>query len=349
MEFERTAFEQRKRDHIKLALDAANQAAGLSRLDHVHLIHEALPDLDFQDVSLQADCLGKPMATPFYVAGMTAGHADAPRLNRLLAQACARRGWAMGVGSQRRELESGEDGELDGWKGIRAESPGLVLFANLGISQAIRSSIGAIVRLTENLEAQALVIHLNALQEALQPEGTPQFRGGLKRLAQLCQELAIPVVLKETGCGFSRQTLLRLNGLGLAAVDVSGLGGTHWGRIEGARAGEGSVQAKAAETFEGWGEPTAECVLNAREALSMPTEIWASGGVRSGLDSAKLIALGAHRVGYAKPALEAALGGPENLGFWMETQEYELRVALFCTGRGSPEQLREGDAAWTKV
>jgi isopentenyl-diphosphate delta-isomerase len=349
MEFERNAFEQRKRDHIAHALDSANQAAGLSRLDRVHLVHEALPDLDFSEVSLASLCLGKPAATPFYVAGMTAGHADAPGINLALAEACEARGWAMGVGSQRRELEAGETGELDHWKQIRAAHPRLALFANLGISQAIRSDMARILRLAENLTAQALVIHLNALQEALQPEGTPQFKGGLKRLEQLCKELPIPVVLKETGCGFSRRTLARLRSIGLAAVDVSGLGGTHWGRIEGARAVSGSVQALASESFADWGEPTAECVLSAREALAPATEIWASGGVRSGLDAAKLIALGAHRVGYAKPALEAALGGTESLARWMEVQEYELKVALFCTGRATPRELRQGEQAWTRA
>lgn len=336
-------FEGRKRDHIRHALNPAHQAAGLSGLDRVHLRHEALPDLDFRDVRLDSTCLGRLAPTPFYVAGMTAGHSDASKINRTLALACAERGWAMGVGSQRRELEAGDGGKLDHWKELREEAPGLVLFANVGISQLISSDPSDVRKLVDSVQAQALAVHLNALQEVLQPEGTPSFKGALEALRRTCTEIGIPVVLKETGCGFSPRTLKKVAELGLTAVDVSGLGGTHWGRIEGARSDEASVQARAAATFADWGEPTVDSVIAAREALPK-TEIWASGGIRSGLDAAKLIALGSHRVGYAKPALEAALLGPEALRSWMEQQEFELKVALFCTGCASPLKLREAGA-----
>lgn len=353
-------FEGRKKEHIQLALDPAHQAFHSSGLDSIRLIHEALPDLDLEDVRLEASCLGRSARTPFYVAGMTAGHADAARLNRTLALACQKRGWAMGVGSQRRELESHPGGSLgdchDNWKALRQEAPDLVLFANLGIAQIIHARVTDIRDLVRSLNAQALAVHLNALQEAMQPEGTPQFRGAMNALERVIGELAafeIPVLLKETGCGFSRSTLERVLKLPLAAVDVSGLGGTHWGRIEGARAAPESLQAKAAVTFANWGVPTADSVREARAVLGSSgrveagrarhadPEIWASGGVRSGLDAAKLIALGADRIGYAKPALEAALAGPEALDRWMELQEFELKVALFCTGSRTPQALRE--------
>jgi isopentenyl-diphosphate Delta-isomerase len=200
-----------------------------------------------------------------------------------------------------------------------------------------------------------LVIHLNALQEALQPEGTPQFQGALEALSSIFSELSVPLVLKETGCGFSRQTLGRIaerfslsfGKAELAALDVSGLGGTHWGRIEGARSPKQSVFQEAAETFANWGIPTVDAVLNATEALrGKKTEIWASGGVRTGLDAAKLIALGAHRVGFAQPVLEHALKGEDALNAWMEVREYELRVALFCTGSSSVSKLRLKEDVW---
>jgi isopentenyl-diphosphate Delta-isomerase len=272
-------FEDRKRDHLRHALDPANQASDRLGLDRIHLFHEALPDLDFSQIQLSSTCLGDPAPTPFYVAGMTAGHPDAPALNRALAVACARRGWAMGVGSQRRELEAlvlgdgsfaAAQGGIDQWARLRDEVPGLALFANIGVSQLARVPVSRVRALVEAIRATALVVHANALQEALQPEGTPNFSGALEALRELCRELGTPVVLKETGCGFSRRTLERLADVGLAAVDVSGLGGTHWGRIEGARAREqvpGGVQALAAETFAGWGEPTPESVLSARAAL----------------------------------------------------------------------------------
>jgi isopentenyl-diphosphate delta-isomerase len=340
-------FEGRKREHLQHALNPAHQAIGLTGLDRVQLAHEALPDLDFQEVKIESRCLGRPSPTPFYIAGMTAGHAEAPKLNRVLAYACAERGWAMGVGSQRRELPefstSSESPDL--WAGLRKDVPKLVMFANIGVSQLIRSPLASVRRLVDSLQAQALVVHANALQEALQPEGTPQFKGALPALRKVCAEIGVPVVLKETGCGFSAATLRRLAGIGLAAIDVSGLGGTHWGRIEGARAGDGSLQGTASETFAEWGESTVDSVVAARRELNgADTEIWASGGVRTGLDAAKLIALGAHQVGFAKPALEAALVGGDKLRQWMATREYELRVALFCTGSESPAALRADPA-----
>ncbi len=343
-----TLFEERKRDHLRHALDPANQALGLSGLDAIQLHHDALPELDFDEVELTSSCLGLPLRAPFFVAGMTAGHAEASDLNLKLARACRDRGWAMGVGSQRREL----DGEVvDDWKWLRKEVPELVLFANLGLSQVRLATTDQIRRVVEGLGAQALCIHLNALQECMQPEGTPQFRGGLARIVELTRALPVPVVLKETGCGFSARTLNRVADFLIGAVDVSGLGGTHWGRIEGARATatfsadqgrkDDAMRARAALVFGEWGESTVESVISASRILPARIEVWATGGVRSGLDAAKLIALGAHLVGYAKPALEAVTLGEPALQAWMQSQEFELKTALFCSGHSSPQQLRE--------
>jgi isopentenyl-diphosphate delta-isomerase len=348
-------FEGRKRDHIELSLKQDHQASGRSGLDQVRLEHEALPELDLEEVSLATECLGRPLATPFFVAGMTMGHTAAAGLNHRLARACADRGWAMGIGSQRREFESSElAAELarEG-RALREAAPGALLLANLGISQLVggtpESSSERVLRLLDSIEAQGLVIHLNALQEALQPEGTPRFRGGIRAIEGLVARIhragpGIPVVVKETGCGISEATARRLGSAGVAAIDVSGLGGTHWGRIEGARATAGSLRSTAAGTFADWGIPTLESVRAASKALSANAgfgySIWASGGVRNGLDAAKLIATGAHRVGFAQPALRAAMEGDESLLRWMEQMEFELRVALFCTGSASTGALR---------
>jgi isopentenyl-diphosphate delta-isomerase len=340
-------FKKRKQDHISHSLSAPNQAVGLSGLESIHLNHEAIPDLDFEEIKLEAPCLGRLLATPFNVVSMTAGHTDALSINRTLAHACQERGWAMGVGSQRRELEAGTG--IDDWKTLRQEAPQLALFANIGISQLIKAKVADIRRLVEELDVQALCVYLNALQEVIQPEGAPQFKGAWQALETLCRELGRPVIVKETGCGFHKLTLRRLARIvpaAPAAVDVSGLGGTHWGRIEGARAGANSLHQAAAATFANWGESTVNSVLAARETLGPQTETWASGGVRSGLDAAKLIALGARRVGYAKPALEAALKGPIELRRWMGLQEYELRIALFCADSATPAELRNKVYAW---
>jgi isopentenyl-diphosphate delta-isomerase len=339
-------FETRKQSHLDLALRPEVQATDASALDGVRLEHDALPEIDLSEVRLATPFLKgaarRDLATPFFVSGMTAGHAAAATVNERLAAACANRGWIFGIGSQRRELDPSRP-VIDGWSGLKANSPGLVVLGNLGLSQAVGTSISAVKKLAQNAEADAFCIHLNALQEVLQPEGTPTFAGGIKALRALTTKLGLAVVLKETGCGFSARTLEKIRLLKLAAVDVSGLGGTHWGRIEGLRAERGgdAVRAHAAKTFANWGVTTVDSVRLAAKILPKTTEIWASGGVRSGLDAAKLIALGATRVGFAKPALEAALAGEGELARWMETVEFELRTALFCTGNRSPAELRK--------
>ncbi len=331
-------FESRKVDHIRLALSEKNQASGLSGLQGVRLIHEALPDLDFSEVTLSLKSLGRKIPTPFLISSMTAGHAASPNLNLRLARACSEKGWRMGVGSQRREI--GDASASAEWKKIRRTVPKVALLGNLGITQLIQTKTADIERLVDALEAEAMIIHLNALQECLQPEGTPRFKGGLKALEKLAAKLPVPVVVKETGCGFSLATLRRLCGTGIAAVDVSGLGGTHWGRIEGERAKPGDVQSAAAETLKAWGISTAESM---RSALSVKEdyEIWASGGVRSGLDAAKLLAMGARTVGFAQPILQAALLGEEELLGKMSLLEFELKTAMFCTGSANVMDMQK--------
>lgn len=331
-------FESRKADHIRLSLTEKNQAAGESGLDQVQLIHEALPDLDFNQGSLLTTSLGKKLATPFLISSMTAGHTESLDLNRLLAQAAAAQGWRMGVGSQRRELN--DKAAAQEWKQIRKSAPKVMLLGNLGLAQLIQNKTSEIERLVEALEADAMIIHLNALQECLQPEGTPNFRGGVKALERLCKQLSVPVVVKETGCGFSRATLKRLRGLGIAAVDVSGLGGTHWGRIEGDRNLSKDIRKEASHTLKDWGISTVAAV---NDAISLKTdyEVWASGGVRSGLDAAKLLAMGSTTVGFAMPILEAALKGQEALLHKMALTEYELKTVLFCTGAKTVSEMQK--------
>ena len=195
----------------------------------------------------------------------------------------------------------------------------------------------------DSIQAQALFIHLNSLQECIQPEGTTDFKGSFNVIEKLSSKLSVPVIIKETGCGFSFKTLKRLKSTKIAAVDISGLGGTHWGRIEGDRAMAGSVHFQAAKTFQNWGISTVESVLNANKALGKkPTfELWASGGVRTGLDAAKLIAMGAKAIGLAKPALEKALIGQHSLIEWMSQVEYELKTAMFCTGSKDIKNLSQ--------
>lgn len=331
-------FEHRKKEHISLALDPLNEARGENGLDEIELVHEALPEVDFSSVSLKTKALGLSLPTPFYVNSMTAGHHGAIDINATLAASANETGWLMGVGSQRRELD--DPNAHREWQTLRKKVPNVQLISNIGLSQLIDTPVSAIERLVDNCEAVALFVHTNPLQECIQPEGTPQFKGGLKALKNLCKKIKVPIILKETGCGFSKDTLKRLNDVGLYAVDISGYGGTHWGRIEGKRKNTNDLLSHSSETFKHWGINTFQSMQNAIKAKP-DFEIWGSGGVRSGLDAAKLLALGATLVGFAKPMLQAAINGKDDVVALMKRFEYELKIALFCTGNQNIKQFQE--------
>lgn len=332
-------FESRKADHIRLALSEVTQATGGSGLDSVRLTHEAMPDLDFSEISIATKLFGKPAGSPMFVSSMTAGHAGSLNLNMVMAQVCEKRGWPMGVGSQRRQLT---DRSVDAeWSKLRKAVPRVRLFGNIGLAQVIESPVADVRRLADTLEAEAMIVHLNPLQECMQPEGTPSFKGGLQALSKLVRELGLPVIVKETGCGISKGTLRRLSGIGVFAVDVSGYGGTHWGRVEGGRSNPAAMRARAAATFGEWGIGTVESLVAGVELGKKDYEMWASGGVRSGLDAAKLLALGASHVGFAKPVIEAALEGEEALDERLALFEFELKTALFCTGSRTIDELKD--------
>lgn len=338
MSVDYSQFEQRKLDHIELAMMPSNQALEHNGLDGIALRHEALPDLDFNKIDISSSRFGQKVLKPFLVSSMTAGHQAGVGINQTFAEACHEMKWAMGVGSQRRELTDPTAG-LE-WQEIRKLYPKLTLYSNLGAAQLITSPLEDVLRLAESLWANAFIIHCNPLQECIQPEGTPQFKGIWQALEALVSATPLPIIVKETGCGFTQPTLKRLNDIGIAAVDVSGLGGTHWGRIEGHRATNHPIQQQAAETFKHWGVKTPVSVYQAA-ALSPKFEVWGSGGVRHGLDAAKLFALGASAVGFAKPVLEAALKSVDELIKTMQTIEYELKVAMFCTGSERLSMLQE--------
>ncbi|PWU20532.1 MAG: type 2 isopentenyl-diphosphate Delta-isomerase [Bdellovibrio sp.] len=323
-------FEARKQDHIRIALSEAVQTRAASGLDEICLLHEAIPDLDFSEVDLSSTFFGRRSPVPFYVSSMTAGHPEAPKINSILVRAASRRGWPMGVGSQRRELT--DPAAAKEWRDLRRECPAAILLGNLGMAELIRARLEDIQRLVDHLEADAFFVHCNPLQEGLQAEGNPNYKGSYSALERVARALSIPVVVKETGCGFSRQTMERLKTSGVAAVDVAGLGGTHWGRVEGYRNPAGHLLHESAKNFADWGIPTVQSILWAKE-VGGDFDVWASGGIRHGLDAAKVLSLGADRVGIAQPLLAAALQGEEQLDHLMSRFEFELRLALFCTGQ----------------
>ncbi|NOZ29020.1 MAG: type 2 isopentenyl-diphosphate Delta-isomerase [Chloroflexi bacterium] len=334
----RSSHERRKADHIRINLEEDVQFPRLTTgLERYRFVHVALPELDLEAVDLSSMLLGKRLAIPLLISPMTGGTAEAARINRNLAQAAQACGLAMGLGSQRTGLEVSET--ADTFR-VRDVAPDILLLANLG---AIQLNYGYTVehcrRAVEMIEADALILHLNALQEALQSDGNWNWSGLLSRIERVCRELTVPVVVKEVGWGISGDVARRLVDAGVAAIDVAGAGGTSWSLVEMHRATT-ERRRRLAAAFADWGIPTAEALVAVRRsAPGIP--IIASGGIRTGIDVAKCLALGAEAVGMASPLLKAAAVSAEAVIAEVETLATELRVAMFCAGAGDVAALRE--------
>jgi isopentenyl-diphosphate Delta-isomerase len=334
---------RRKREHLELALEGGPGSASGPGWADVRLVHEALPELDLEDIDLAVDLLGRRLAAPLVIAGMTGGHEQAGKVNATLARAAERHGLAMGLGSQRAALERPE---LAGTYAVaRDEAASAFLIANVGAAQLIaqpgREPLGleAVRRAIDMVRADALAIHLNFLEESIQPEGDRRSRGCAAAIRSLAAGLELPVIAKETGAGMSPRTALQLAELGVAALDVGGAGGTNFAAIERRRAArQGDARGEGlGETLHDWGIPTAASVVCAAPA-GVP--VIATGGVRSGLDAAKALALGAHAVGVGRPLLEAAMRGPMAVDEWIGRFLEELRTALMLTGSPNVAAMR---------
>jgi isopentenyl-diphosphate delta-isomerase len=334
---EATGIASRKADHIRINLEEDVAAKGVTPgFERYRLVHRALPEIDLAAVSLEADLLGRRLGAPLLFSCMTGGTPEARRINRTLAAAAQRHRVAMGLGSCRILLEQPE---VLPTFAVRDLCPDVPVLANLGAVQLNRGvTVEACRRIVGMLEADALVLHCNPLQEALQPEGDTQFGNLLARIASLARALPVPVVVKEVGWGIAPDLARRLFEVGVAAVDVAGAGGTSWSEVERHRI-EDPVRARVAGAFAGWGIPTAEAVRLARAAAPEGTII-ASGGVRGGIDVAVALALGADVVGMAGPMLRAASAGDESLDDSVTEIAETLRIAMFCSGAARPRALR---------
>ncbi|HVJ63848.1 MAG TPA: type 2 isopentenyl-diphosphate Delta-isomerase [Bdellovibrionota bacterium] len=316
---------QRKQDHIDLCLREDVASRERNFWDEIHLPHCACPDLSLQEIDLETHFLGNTYLAPILISSMTGGTPRGREINLRLAALSARESIPMGVGSQRVALERPEL-END-FRMLKTHHPAARLWANLGLVQ-LNYGVNAdhVQRLCDMIEAEALILHLNALQECLQPGGDTNFRSLLPKFAELRRSLNLPIIIKETGSGIDVRTAQRFVEAGADAIDVAGLGGTHWGYIEGRRNPE---HKDLAETFRNWGIPTPQALSEIRSALP-DTPIIASGGVRHGLDVAKALALGARLAGLAKPFLVAADAGDEALENFNRSLKHALKTALFC-------------------
>jgi len=334
-----TEIMNRKDQHLDVILSGA-AAHGLGAgFDGVRFVHEALPDLDHGKIDLGTDLLGRRLKAPLLISSMTGGPARAEAINARLAEAAQHLGIALAVGSQRGALET--DGPTAGLDmALRLRAPDTPILANIGAAQLTRGfGVDAARRVLDMIAADALIVHLNPLQEACQPEGDRDWWGVGAALEALVKSLDAPVVVKETGAGLSAATARRLFDMGVAAVDVAGAGGSNWATVEGERSEVEGDKAHAA-AFSDWGIPTARAIAEVRAACPKATII-GSGGVRDGVDAAKAIRLGADVVGQATGVLTAAMDSTEAVVDHFQIMIRQMRTVCFCTGSANLTALRK--------
>lgn len=330
------AIKTRKADHLRICLDDKVQCKTVTTgFENYRFQHCCLPELALEDIQLTTTFLGKSLGAPLLISSMTGGTDLAKTINQRLAVVAQEFKIAMGVGSQRVAVEHPQVADTFA---VRSHAPDIPLFANLGAVQLNYGyNLDACRRSIDLLEADALILHLNPLQECIQSRGDTNFRNLFTQIGELCTKLSVPVIVKEVGNGISASIAVRLMEVGVVAIDVAGAGGTSWAKVEGERA-EDPRQRRLGQTFSDWGLPTADCITSIHQAD--PTiPLIASGGLRNGLDAAKALALGADLAGMAYPFLQAAHESEAALHNLMEMLIAELQTVLFCTGNSTIAEL----------
>ncbi len=330
----------RKKEHIDITLTHdvtfREKTTGLERWEFVH---NAMPEINFSDVDPSVEFLEHKLSLPLIISGMTGGYHDAERLNRGLAEACQAKNIAMGVGSQRQSIES--DLFHSSYRVVREVAPSIPVIGNIGaVEIASLTDVSPIAQIAELIQANAFAVHLNPLQELLQPEGKPQFAGVLDGIEMLVRQLGIPIIVKEIGAGISADVATRLLDVGVRIIDVAGAGGTSWAGVEIIRSGENPATKK----FWDWGIPTAEALKQVVPLKNRYRDliVIASGGITDGLETAKAIGLGADFAASARPMLKAVVeGGTEALVALIDEWELDLRSVMFLTGSATIAELQK--------
>ncbi len=331
-------IEHRKRAHIDAVLSEDVGAKGITTgFEHVYFDHVALPEIDLDAINMRSPVFGKTLAAPLLISSMTGGTDIAQNINRHLAEAAQEMEIAMGVGSQRAAIV---DPLFADTFRVRSVAPDILLFANLG---AIQFNYGFTPddarKAVDMIGADALFLHLNPLQEAVQAEGDRNWAGVLEKIGELAGASDVPVIVKEVGNGISGALARRLADVGVAGIDVAGAGGTSWSEVEAHRQLDEKMR-RVAHSFAGWGIPTARALTDVRAALPN-TPVIASGGVRTGIDAAKAIRLGADLVGIGAPALGLAMETSKAVENQLSAVVEELKIAMFCTGSRDIPALRQ--------
>ncbi|MBI3586505.1 MAG: type 2 isopentenyl-diphosphate Delta-isomerase [Ignavibacteriales bacterium] len=342
-----TKTSSRKQQHVEIItsedVSFRGKATGFERYE---FLHNALPEINFSEVNPSVTFLGKKISLPLIISSMTGGYQDAGRINRQLAEVCAEKKLAMGVGSQRQAMEDSTFHRT--FSVVREVAASIPIFGNIGATEVAKmKDVSTMERLADLIHADAFAVHLNPLQEFLQPEGNPDFRGVLKGIELLVKELSIPIIVKEIGAGISMQVAKHLTDVGVRIIDVAGAGGTSWAGVEIIRRSKSKSpkgkQPSFASTFWDWGVPTADAL---RQVCSLKTQVpgltvISSGGINSGMDVAKSVAFGADIAGSARPMLKALEhGGTKALLAQIQNWEMELKGAMFLTGSRTIAELQ---------
>jgi len=316
----------RKLEHIEICLKEDVESTLFSFKD-IFIVHRALPEISWDEIDLRVNFLGKELSAPFIVSSITGGVPEARKINEIIASAAQELGIGMGVGSQRVLLEGGD---AKSFRVVREAAPDAFIYANIGAPQLKEYTIEEVLSLVDVIEADAIAVHLNYLQEVVQPEGDLNARGCLEKIEELCKTSPVPVIAKETGAGVSREVAQELVSAGVSAIDVGGLGGTSFSAVEVYRArnrGNGIKEAVGLSLWD-WGIPTALSIVE----CSGSVPVIASGGIRSGIDAFKSLSLGASLCGVALPVLRAAVKGREEVLNLISSLIYGLRASMFLTG-----------------
>ncbi|MBN1170172.1 type 2 isopentenyl-diphosphate Delta-isomerase [Candidatus Micrarchaeota archaeon] len=318
--------ESRKKDHVELVVEKGAQYEKTAGFERIDFIHNALPEINFDDVDLSTEFLGKKIKYPMLITGMTGGYADAKKINRSLAEAAQKYGIAFAVGSQRAMIE---EPALKETFQVRDVAPDIPLLSNIGAYQLKKYSFQQIESLVDSIGADGLAIHLNPLQEIIQKEGDQDYSGVLAAIAKTCDRIGVPVVVKETGAGISQDAALKLKEAGASYIDVSGSGGTSWSKVE-------YMRADATPGFDNWGIPTVLALIECRNTLPLI----ASGGIRDGIDAAKSISLGADIAGAAYPFIKAM--SENRLPSYIEMFQKQMKICAYLTGSKTIPDLKMG-------